>query len=88
MNTIINERFEKETLKLKNKPLQTDIAELIEAFQALDNVHEIKGLKRLKGAKAHRIRMGDYRIGILIEDEETVEFISVGHRKEFYRSFP
>ena len=48
---------------------------------------QIPSLKRLKGAKAYRIRIGDYRIGVLIE-ENTVEFISVGHRKEFYQTFP
>ncbi len=42
----------------------------------------------MKGAKnAFRIRVGDYRIGILIE-KETVKFARVALRKDIYDIFP
>ncbi|MGH8000971.1 MAG: type II toxin-antitoxin system RelE family toxin [Brasilonema sp.] len=49
---------------------------------------EITNLKKLKGYdNAYRIRIGDYRIGIIFDDE-TVMFQRVLHRKDIYRYFP
>jgi len=49
---------------------------------------DISNLKKLKGEEnIYRIRVGDYRIGIVI-DKDTVIFERVLHRKEIYRCFP
>ncbi|WP_218651862.1 type II toxin-antitoxin system RelE/ParE family toxin [Nostoc sp. C052] len=49
---------------------------------------EITNLKKLQGYEnAYRIRVGDYRIG-LIFDGEIVLFQRVLHRKDIYRYFP
>ncbi len=87
MITIANEKFWKDVKKLNNRQLMQDIIEAIENVQKATNSLEIRELKRLKGAKAHRIRIGDYRIGITINGD-SVEFITVGHRKNFYKFFP
>ena len=43
--------------------------------------------KKLHGREGWRIRVGDYRILYIInESEQNIEVISVGHRKEVYRS--
>ena len=45
-------------------------------------------MKKLSGASGfYRIRVGDYRVGIAVEDE-TVEFVRVLHRRDIYRAFP
>ncbi|HBY75652.1 MAG TPA: plasmid stabilization protein, partial [Cyanobacteria bacterium UBA11148] len=45
-------------------------------------------LKKLKTeGDYYRIRVGDYRIGIVI-NEDVVVFVRVLHRKEAYRYFP
>ncbi|HKJ43589.1 MAG TPA: hypothetical protein VKA27_15945 [Sunxiuqinia sp.] len=36
---------------------------------------------------AYRMRSGDYRIGIIIENN-IVTFVAFAHRKEIYRKFP
>lgn len=87
MNIVITERFDKEEGKLKNKALSQQIVNLIENLPAIENIHEIPSLKRLKGTTAYRIRMGDYRLGVTIEND-TITFHSIGHRKMFYDSFP
>ncbi len=87
MITIANEKFWKDVKKLNNRQVMQDIIEAIENVQKATNSLEIRELKRLKGAKAHRIRIGDYRIGITINGD-SVEFITVGHRKNFYKFFP
>ena len=87
MNVIILERFDKEEEKLKNKALSKQIENVIRNLFAIENIHDIPSIKRLKGTTAYHIRMGDYRLGVTIENN-TVIFHSVGHRKKFYDSFP
>lgn len=51
-------------------------------------IDEIRNLKKLKDAdNAYRVRVGDYRIGLFIEDE-VITFSRVLHRKEIYRYSP
>ena len=76
MNVIIKSRFVKEEEKLKNPLVSRQIAEVILAVRAAETLHNIPSLKRLKGAVAYRIRISDYRIGVLIEDDN-VEFIPI-----------
>lgn len=59
--------------------------EQVEAAQALNNV---KDLTKLSGGNNYyRIRVGDYRLGIVVE-AETVEFVRCLNRREIYRYFP
>lgn len=62
------------------------------AFQELEseNPFELGYLEKLKGySDKYKIRVGDYRIGITL-DQETKTLICqrVAHRKDIYRIFP
>ncbi len=87
MNVVITERFDKEEGKIKNKALTLQIVYLIESLPNIEQLQDIPSIKRLKGTTAYRIRMGDYRLGVTIENS-TATFHSIGHRKKFYDSFP
>ena len=44
------------------------------------------GVKMLRGREGYRIRIGNYRILYIVNDEEKeVEVFSIAHRKEVYR---
>jgi len=44
------------------------------------------GAKKLRGRAEYRLRVGDYRILYLVDDEQrTVDVVSVAHRREAYR---
>jgi mRNA interferase RelE/StbE len=46
------------------------------------------GLKKLKtGMAYYRLRIGDYRLGMVIEGDG-VKFVRLLHRSEIYRYFP
>lgn len=47
------------------------------------NISKLSGYK-----KYYRVRIGDYRLGIELVDKDTILFIIIGHRKDFYRYFP
>jgi mRNA interferase RelE/StbE len=74
--------------KAKRIELRSRIQDTILGIGNAKNISEIKNLKKLKAEENnYRIRLGDYRIGLKIEDE-TVIFVRFLHRKEIYRYFP
>ncbi len=42
-----------------------------------------KDIKRLKGSNDFRLRIGDYRVIVSI-DQDTIQILKVGHRKNIY----
>ena len=61
-------------------------ARVIAAIRALASDPRPRGVKKLAGREAWRIRVGDYRIIYEIGDVDlTVLVVDVGHRREIYR---
>lgn len=84
----IDKSFEKDVKKINNKSISQKISAVINEFQGAEKLSEIKNLKKLKGSKYfYRVRMGDYRIGLIIIEKE-VELIRILHRKDVYKYFP
>ncbi len=72
----------------KNKSLLSRIKEVIEEVEAAETHTNISNLKKLKpGGTYYRIRIGNYRIGLIIADE-VASFVRALDRKEMYRYFP
>ena len=81
-------KFLKDLDKIKSKKTKSAIKEVIIEVKSAKTIKEIKNLKKLTGHKfAYRIRSGQYRIGIFIENE-IVQFARISHRKDIYRLFP
>ena len=71
-------------LAIPNKRIEKVILDVENAT----SLSQIKNLKKLKGqTKYYRIRLGDYRIGLYIEDQ-IIEFTTIGNRKDIYKRFP
>ncbi|WOK07870.1 hypothetical protein RT717_04415 [Imperialibacter roseus] len=88
MKVCIDKSFEKDTKKIKDKKLLTQLADTIEQIQASGNISEVKNIKKLKGAHSYfRVRLGDFRIGVSIVGD-TVDFIRFLPRKDVYKYFP
>ena len=80
--------FLKDLKKLKNKSLQNSIYNCILQIESAPNVSSIKNIKKLKGFEIHyRIKIGDYRIGVKLEDE-LIYLVVFEHRKDIYKYFP
>lgn len=81
-------KFSKDLDKLQQKSVKSNIEKVIKQFELADSVDEISNIKKLTGFKnAYRVRIGDYRIGVFIENNK-VEFARVVHRKDIYKYFP
>ena len=64
------------------------LADIIEELQKVSKPSEINNIKKLKGFKsAYRIKMGDYRIGFILENN-LIKLSRIMNRKEIYRYFP
>lgn len=88
MDVIITKQFEKDTEKELSPKMQLRLADIIEDLQKVSKPSEINNIKKLKGFKsAYRIKMGDYRIGFILEDN-LIKLSRIMNRKEIYRYFP
>jgi mRNA interferase RelE/StbE len=82
------ESFAKDLKAVKDKSLLSRAKELIEAVEKVTSLIEISNLKKLKGGGNYfRVRIGDYRLGIALEDD-TVIFVRFLNRKDIYKYFP
>ncbi len=82
MKVVFEKKFLKDIVAIDNKRTKRAGEKIIEQAEKVENLNEISVLKKLKGYKnAYRIRVGDYRIGICIE-QDTIEFVRFLHRKD------
>lgn len=89
MRVLFTKSFAKDLHKYKkNRQVLNQIQKIIENAEQTEALSGLTNLKRLKAeGRYYRIRAGDYRIGITIENDE-ITFVRVLHRKEIYRFFP
>jgi len=80
--------FEQDLDKVTDLSLLRKVQETIRIVKNATNLMEIPNIKKLKSKKNYyRIRIGNYRLGISLENNE-VTFIRIRHRREIYRKFP
>jgi mRNA interferase RelE/StbE len=80
--------FARDLRAIKNRSLLNRIRTIIESVELAESLASVPGLKKLQArGDYYRIRLGDYRIGLEIEND-TVTFVRVLHRREVYRYFP
>jgi mRNA interferase RelE/StbE len=66
----------------------TQVREAIDLAELAENLQQITHLKKLRGGENYyRIKLGDYRIGVIVENE-VITFVRFLHRKDIYRYFP
>jgi len=88
MRIEIQKSFEKDILKVKEKSVAQKVLSLIESLESYPTLSEIPNLKKLKAkGNYYRIRVGDYRMGLKIENEQIL-LLRFMNRKEIYKYFP
>jgi mRNA interferase RelE/StbE len=88
MNVEFSGSFLKDLRGVKDKVLLRRVKELIETVEQARTLTEIGSVKKLEGGGRHyRVRIGDHRVGLLVE-EEVVISVRFLNRKDIYRHFP
>lgn len=84
----IDKSLMKDIRKINSESINNKLAKVIIEIQKANKIADISNLKKIQGTRNYyRIRMGNYRLGMIIKKEE-VEIIRILHRKEVYRYFP
>ena len=82
MQIEFSRQFYKDLDKITLSHVKNSILQIIGDINAAKDTSEIKNLKKLKGhSHAWRIRSGNYRLGIFIEDD-IIEIVRIAHRKD------
>ncbi|BBO17005.1 plasmid stabilization protein [Candidatus Brocadia pituitae] len=80
--------FSRDLKKINDTNILKKVKAIIDTIENTPKLQEIKNVKQLTSdGKYYRIRIGDYRMGIKLENEVVV-FIRFLHRREIYRYFP
>jgi len=89
MEIVFDKSFSKSLDKLHDKEILRKIEEVIIEVEAAQSLMNVTNIKKMQGFKTfYRIRIGDYRIGAELEDDLTLRFILILHRKDIYKKFP
>jgi mRNA interferase RelE/StbE len=88
LNVAFRASFARDLEKVREQRLTAAVREIIEQVEQADNLQALANIKKLQGgANYYRIRVGDYRVGLVVESD-TVTFVRFLHRKDIYRYFP
>ncbi|HKR07255.1 MAG TPA: hypothetical protein VJY62_21655 [Bacteroidia bacterium] len=88
MNVVAVSSFNKDLSRIKHKSLATKVEKVIKKIENCTTISLVPGIKKLSGSSnAYRIRIGDYRLGFFLVNNNV--FLTIfAHRKEIYRKFP
>jgi len=88
LNVEFRASFARDLKKIKDEKLTARVRQVIDRVERAQSLQEVENLKKLRGGdRYYRIRIGDYRIGLAVE-ENTVTFVRFLHRRDVYRYFP
>ncbi len=81
-------RFNRDLARRRNPDLNRSVERVIEELKAASSIREVGNVRKMEGWESlYRIRIGDYRLGLELEDDTAI-LLRIGHRREFYRYFP
>lgn len=88
MKTAFRESFARDLKNIKDRNLLKRVSRAIEDIEGAASPIDIANLKKLTGpGDFFRIRLGDWRIGLIIR-ADVVELVRCLHRRDMYRYFP
>ncbi len=88
MKVTFRQSFARELKKMKDQAVLDRIRRAIEQVEGASTRQEVHDLKKMSGAgNFYRIRVGDYRLGVVVEGGQ-VEFVRCLPRRDLYRFFP
>ena len=80
--------FTKDLKDIKNQDLLKRVQARVELVEKAQTLQEIDNLRKLRGSdRYYRVRVGDYRIGLIVEGDKVI-FVRFLHRRDMYRNFP
>lgn len=89
MKVEFDKSFLKSLDKLGEPSIKNRLIEIIDEVENAKSLSDIPQIRKLTGFKEfYRIRIGNYRLGLELIDNDTLLFIIISHRKDIYKLFP
>ena len=89
MDLDLSTRFNRDLRRVRDPVLRRRVSQRIAELEATSSISDMSSVVRVQSSSGrhYRIRIGDYRLGIMIEGDVVVlaRFL---HRREFYSHFP
>lgn len=81
--------FYRDVKRIKSHSLKQRVKKAILEVEQASTLQDVANLSKIKDHKSsyYRIRIGDYRIGLRLEDKIVI-FVRFLHRKDIYKYFP
>jgi mRNA-degrading endonuclease RelE of RelBE toxin-antitoxin system len=80
--------FERDLRAIKEQSVRSQVRAALETLQGAPSLREVSNVKKLQGEEnAYRIRVGEFRIGAVLQDD-TLVLVRFLHRRDIYRYFP
>lgn len=88
MNLSFRKSFARDLEQITDREFLAKLRRVIEATEKAPTLREIPHLKKLLASgKFFRIRIGQYRIGLIAEKGQII-FVRCLHRRDIYKYFP
>ncbi len=88
MKVAFRKSFARDLGRVRDNTLRGRVKQTIEEIENAETLREIRNIKKLRGGDGYyRIRIGDYRLGLVLEGDAFI-FVRFLHRKDLYRYFP
>lgn len=88
LENIIQKQLCEGPLESSGKKIKNRVRSMIEDAEQAEKISELAGLKKMRGGENYfRIRIGSYRVGVIIDSDTTI-FVRFLNRKDIYRYFP
>lgn len=88
MKTAFRKSFTRDLKKLTDAAILARVQAVIQEVESATELQGVGNLKKMTGTtNFYRIRIGDYRLGVIVEGD-TVEFVRCLSRRDLYRYFP
>ena len=89
MKIIYTKQATKDAKKIKDQKLILRITRIVTELKNANSINEISAVKKISGNPfAYRIRIGDYRMGVILKDKDTLEILRILKREDIYKVFP
>ena len=81
--------FNRDIRRIRDIRLRREIERVIADLHEAASITDLSGVRKLRSASGrhYRIRIREYRLGIILYDDAIV-LARFAHRSEFYRRFP
>jgi mRNA interferase RelE/StbE len=67
LNVEFRSSFARDLKRIRDRDLRRRVGEIIELVERVQSLQEVENIKKLRGGDCcYRIRVGDYRIGLLV----------------------